>query len=103
MEGNRRRIKQEEKKEEVRPVKRRFDTKNKNSDIGVPSDTSPFISNLFRAIVEQKFAKVVSWGEKNGQFVIHDMEEFKKHILPTYFKTTSYATFIRQVSFANIS
>ena len=59
---------------------------------------SPFISNLFRAIDEQKHSHIINWSENGGQyFVIYSMDLFKQEVLPKYFTTTSYSTFVRQV------
>jgi hypothetical protein len=94
----RRRSKKDMPKEEVKSGKRRFDAAAKNSDLKLPSDTSPFIVNLFKAIQEKIYADVICWGESGGQFVIHDMDRFKDQVLKHYFKTTSFSTFIRQVT-----
>ena len=60
---------------------------------------SPFISNLFRAIEDQKFPEIINWSDSGGNyFVIFSMDLFKMHVLPQYFTTTSYSTFVRQVS-----
>ena len=57
---------------------------------------SPFISNLFRAIDDQGYTKIIEWSENGGQyFVIYSMDLFKQVVLPKYFTTTSYSTFVR--------
>ena len=57
---------------------------------------SPFISNLFRAIDDQAYTKIIDWSENGGQyFVIYSMDLFKQVVLPKYFTTTSYSTFVR--------
>ena len=63
-----------------------------------PNEMSPFISNLYRSIDEQKFKSIINWSENGGHyFVIYSMEKFKQQVLPRYFTTTSYSTFVRQV------
>ena len=63
------------------------------------NEMSPFISNLYRAIDEKLFSYLINWSDNGGNyFVIYSMEQFKVHVLPKYFTTTSYSTFVRQVS-----
>eukprot|EP00347_Sterkiella_histriomuscorum_P023745 403333532 len=46
-------------------------------------ETSPFISNLYKAIDEQKFKNIIDWSENGGHyFVIYSMEKFKQQVLP---------------------
>jgi hypothetical protein len=64
----------------------------------VSNEVSPFISNLFRAINEQRYTTIINWSENGGHyFVIFSMDRFKDVVLPKYFTTTSYSTFVRQV------
>ncbi|CDW71326.1 stress response regulator hfs transcription [Stylonychia lemnae] len=62
-------------------------------------ETSPFISNLYKSIDEQKFKTIINWSDNGGHyFVIYSMEKFKQLVLPIYFTTTSYSTFVRQLN-----
>jgi hypothetical protein len=57
---------------------------------------SPFISNLYRAIDEKRFPHIINWSDNGGHyFVIYSMDSFKQDVLPHYFTTTSYSTFVR--------
>jgi hypothetical protein len=62
------------------------------------SDTSPFISNLYRALNDQRFPHIISWSDNGIKFTIHSMEAYKNEVMPIYFPTTKHSTFIRQVS-----
>jgi len=66
-----------------------------DSDAG-NTDVSPFVVNLFNAINHDRFKDIITWSDNGGQyFVIYSMERFKNEVLPEYFKTTSYSTFVR--------
>jgi hypothetical protein len=41
---------------------------------------------------------VVSWGPKGDCFVVKDMNEFTKSILPRIFKHSNFASFVRQLN-----
>lgn len=44
------------------------------------------------------FQPVVSWGPHGDCFVVKDMNEFTKSILPRMFKHSNFASFVRQLN-----
>lgn len=44
------------------------------------------------------FNHVVSWGPHGDCFVVKDMNEFTKTILPRMFKHSNFASFVRQLN-----
>lgn len=47
---------------------------------------------------DSSFAHVVSWGPQGDCFVVKDMNEFTKTILPRMFKHSNFASFVRQLN-----
>jgi osomolarity two-component system response regulator SKN7 len=47
---------------------------------------------------DQSIANVVSWGPAGDCFVVKDMNEFTKSILPRMFKHSNFASFVRQLN-----
>ena len=47
---------------------------------------------------DTSFAHVVSWGPRGDCFVVKDMNEFTKTILPRMFKHSNFASFVRQLN-----
>ncbi|KAJ7684485.1 hypothetical protein DFH06DRAFT_8507 [Mycena polygramma] len=47
---------------------------------------------------DQTFQSVVSWGPQGDCFVVKDMNEFTKSILPRMFKHSNFASFVRQLN-----
>lgn len=47
---------------------------------------------------DTSFADVVSWGPQGDCFVVKDMNEFTKSILPRMFKHSNFASFVRQLN-----
>ena len=51
-----------------------------------------------RMLEDTSFADVVSWGPQGDCFVVKDMNEFTKSILPRMFKHSNFASFVRQLN-----
>ncbi len=47
---------------------------------------------------DTSFADVVAWGPHGDCFVVKDMNEFTKSILPRMFKHSNFASFVRQLN-----
>ncbi|KAF8637271.1 hypothetical protein AX17_002937 [Amanita inopinata Kibby_2008] len=68
-----------------------------SSDDPMPS-TSDFVKKLYKMLEDQSFQHVVSWGPQGDCFVVKDMNEFTKSILPRMFKHSNFASFVRQLN-----
>ncbi|KAG2063109.1 winged helix DNA-binding domain-containing protein [Suillus decipiens] len=60
--------------------------------------TSDFVKKLYQMLEDHTFSHVVSWGPQGDCFVVKDMNEFTKSILPRMFKHSSFASFVRQLN-----
>ncbi|EJU00813.1 hypothetical protein DACRYDRAFT_23137 [Dacryopinax primogenitus] len=60
--------------------------------------TSDFVKKLFRMLEDPSFSNVVSWNPVGDAFVVRDMTEFTKTILPRLFKHSNFASFVRQLN-----
>ncbi|KAI0326001.1 hypothetical protein GY45DRAFT_1259832 [Cubamyces sp. BRFM 1775] len=60
--------------------------------------TSDFVKKLYKMLEDTSFADVVSWGPNGDCFVVKDMNEFTKSILPRMFKHSNFASFVRQLN-----
>ena len=47
---------------------------------------------------DTSWAHIVSWGPHGDCFVVKDMNEFTKSILPRMFKHSNFASFVRQLN-----
>ncbi|KAF6750547.1 HSF-type DNA-binding-domain-containing protein [Ephemerocybe angulata] len=66
-------------------------------DDPMPS-TSDFVKKLYKMLEDPTFQSVVSWGPQGDCFVVKDMNEFTKSILPRMFKHSNFASFVRQLN-----
>jgi osomolarity two-component system response regulator SKN7 len=69
----------------------------RTSDDSMPS-TSDFVKKLYKMLEDPSFQSVVSWGPQGDCFVVKDMNEFTKSILPRMFKHSNFASFVRQLN-----
>ena len=61
--------------------------------------TRAFTSLFRRRMLEDpSFQSVVCWGPLGDCFVVKDMNEFTKSILPRMFKHSNFASFVRQLN-----
>ncbi|TFK33858.1 hypothetical protein BDQ12DRAFT_669888 [Crucibulum laeve] len=60
--------------------------------------TSDFVKKLYKMLEDPTFQSVVSWGPQGDCFVVKDMNEFTKSILPRMFKHSNFASFVRQLN-----
>ncbi|KAG6830555.1 hypothetical protein H0H87_007663 [Tephrocybe sp. NHM501043] len=60
--------------------------------------TSDFVKKLYKMLEDKSFQQVVSWGPLGDCFVVKDMNEFTKSILPRLFKHSNFASFVRQLN-----
>ncbi|KAI0027777.1 HSF-type DNA-binding-domain-containing protein, partial [Vararia minispora EC-137] len=64
---------------------------------GMPP-TSDFVKKLYKMLEDQSCQNIVSWGPHGDCFVVKDMNEFTKSILPRMFKHSNFASFVRQLN-----
>ncbi|KIM28664.1 hypothetical protein M408DRAFT_138020 [Serendipita vermifera MAFF 305830] len=64
---------------------------------GMPG-ASDFVRKLFRMLEDPAFASIVCWGSQRDCFIVKDMTEFTKVILPRLFKHSNFASFVRQLN-----
>lgn len=65
--------------------------------MSVKPATSVFISATMRLIDENSPSRAVRWSDSGNSFVIESTEEFFK-LLPVYFKTRNFSSFVRQLN-----
>jgi osomolarity two-component system response regulator SKN7 len=62
------------------------------------SSTSDFVKKLYKMLEDHSCSHIVSWGPQGDCFVVKDMNEFTKSILPRMFKHSNFASFVRQLN-----
>jgi osomolarity two-component system response regulator SKN7 len=71
---------------------------NTKQESGEGGTTSDFVKKLYKMLEETEIVSIVSWGPKGDCFVVKDMNEFTKTVLPRVFKHSNFASFVRQLN-----
>ncbi|PWA92268.1 winged helix-turn-helix DNA-binding domain, Heat shock transcription factor family [Artemisia annua] len=59
---------------------------------------APFLIKLYKMVNDEETHSIVSWGSACNTFIIFDEQRFINEILPSYFKTGRFDTFISQLN-----
>ncbi|KAF8000620.1 osomolarity two-component system, response regulator SKN7 [Metschnikowia aff. pulcherrima] len=57
-----------------------------------------FVKKLYQMLLQDKYLDVVRWTPQGTSFVVLNTNEFTKVILPTHFKHSNFASFVRQLN-----
>ncbi|GKV05584.1 hypothetical protein SLEP1_g17580 [Rubroshorea leprosula] len=66
----------------------------------VPSASTvpPFLSKTYDMVDDPSTNDVVSWSKGNNSFVVWDVPEFARDLLPKFFKHNNFSSFVRQLN-----
>ncbi|PWN30049.1 hypothetical protein BDZ90DRAFT_235288, partial [Jaminaea rosea] len=65
---------------------------------GQKQGTSDFVKKLFTMLDDLSYSSIVSWSHTGDSFVVRNMNDFTKHILPRHFRHSNFASFVRQLN-----
>ncbi|SNX84882.1 related to SKN7 - transcription factor [Melanopsichium pennsylvanicum] len=77
-----------------------YDSKGKARDPGAMAakGTSDFVKKLFSMLDDKAYESVVAWSPSGESFIVKDMNDFTKHVLPRNFRHSNFASFVRQLN-----
>lgn len=70
---------------------------DEDKNYGLMSGIPEFIAKLYKMLMETD-GQAVSWSDNGSSFVIIDISEFTKNLLPCHFKHGNFASFVRQLN-----
>jgi len=75
-----------------------------NSNTGSPKyscSQKPFIGKLIEILNDESNSNIISWNYSGTSFIVKDPDAFSQVILPKYFKSNNFNSFVRQVNMYN--
>lgn len=60
--------------------------------------TSDFVKKLFSMLDDKAYDSIVAWSPSGESFIVKDMNDFTKHVLPRNFRHSNFASFVRQLN-----
>nr|UKT66215.1 heat shock transcription factor [Tamarix hispida] len=59
---------------------------------------TPFLSKTYDMVDDRSTDAIVSWSDRNNSFIVWDVPEFAKVLLPRHFKHKNFSSFVRQLN-----
>ncbi|XP_068345229.1 heat stress transcription factor A-2-like [Pyrus communis] len=60
--------------------------------------TPPFLNKTFQMVDDPETDSIVSWSDARQSFIVWDLYEFSRTLLPKHFKHSNFSSFIRQLN-----
>jgi hypothetical protein len=66
-----------------------------------PGSQRQFVGKLVEILNDMSNSNLISWNQSGTSFIVKDTETFSQVILPKYFKTNNFNSFVRQLNMYN--
>lgn len=63
-----------------------------------PAHTNTFVHKLYNMVVDSHYQHLISWAYTGSSFIVCNIMEFSRDVLPKHFKHNNFSSFVRQLN-----
>ncbi|KAI7883413.1 hypothetical protein K492DRAFT_229584 [Lichtheimia hyalospora FSU 10163] len=63
-----------------------------------PAHTNTFVHKLYNMVVDNQYQHLIAWTYTGSSFVVCNIMEFSRDVLPKHFKHNNFSSFVRQLN-----
>ncbi|KAI9307235.1 HSF-type DNA-binding-domain-containing protein [Cunninghamella echinulata] len=62
------------------------------------SNNNTFVHKLFNMVIDPQYQHLIAWNYTGASFIVCNIVEFSKEVLPKHFKHNNFSSFVRQLN-----
>ncbi|SAL96345.1 hypothetical protein [Absidia glauca] len=62
------------------------------------ANNNTFVHKLFNMVIDPHYQHLISWNYTNASFIVCNIVEFSRDVLPKHFKHNNFSSFVRQLN-----
>ncbi|ORZ20739.1 HSF-type DNA-binding-domain-containing protein [Absidia repens] len=66
-----------------------------NCNNNKPAHTNTFVHKLFNMVLDEQYQHLIAWNYTGSSFIVCNIMEFSKDVLPKHFKHNNFSSFVR--------
>lgn len=63
-----------------------------------PSHANTFVHKLYNMVLDDQFQHLIAWNYTGASFIVCNIMEFARDVLPKHFKHNNFSSFVRQLN-----
>ncbi|KAI9028981.1 HSF-type DNA-binding-domain-containing protein [Phycomyces nitens] len=63
-----------------------------------PAHTNTFVHKLYNMVVDTQYQHLIAWNYTGSSFIVCNIMEFSRDVLPKHFKHNNFSSFVRQLN-----
>ncbi|CEP14950.1 hypothetical protein [Parasitella parasitica] len=63
-----------------------------------PTNASTFVHKLYNMVLDDQFQHLIAWNYTGASFIVCNIMEFARDVLPKHFKHNNFSSFVRQLN-----
>ncbi|KAI8374400.1 HSF-type DNA-binding-domain-containing protein [Radiomyces spectabilis] len=63
-----------------------------------PTHTNAFVHKLYNMVIDSQYQHLIAWNYTGSSFIVCNIMEFSRDVLPKHFKHNNFSSFVRQLN-----